>query len=233
MCIDSDAQSLHDDLLKAMCFPPEARSPAAEFFQKLADGAPVMIWMSGQDMGCFYFNRAWLDFVGRTLDKEAGNGWAEGVHPEDLERCVNHYVACFQRRLPFAMSYRLRHHGGEYRWILDRGAPHFLPNGEFLGYFGGCAELGEQNAVSRHTSLGETMATIRAFAQTVADERAAVSLSVEPLHVAVRRLLLVHEADRLDIEHAAFHLRTLAQDMEKFGQIRHGACLSGEGVNAA
>src|SRR3954465_11411056 len=96
-----------------------------EFFQRLADGAPVMIWMSGLDMGCFYFNRAWLDFRGRTLEKEFGNGWAEGGHPEDVERCVNHYISCFQRRLAFAMTYRLRNWEGEFRWILDRGAPHY------------------------------------------------------------------------------------------------------------
>lgn len=85
-----------------------------EYFQELADGAPVMIWMSGADMGCFYFNRAWLDFRGRTLQEEFGNGWAEGVQPDDLERCVQHYVSSFERREAFAMSYRLRHHTGEF-----------------------------------------------------------------------------------------------------------------------
>ena len=115
-------------------------NPDVEHFQQLADGAPVMIWMSGTDMGCFYFNRAWLDFRGRTLADEFGNGWAEGVHPDDLERCVQHYASSFQRRAAFAMSYRLQHHTGEFRWILDRGAPHWAADGQFLGFFGGCAE---------------------------------------------------------------------------------------------
>jgi PAS domain S-box-containing protein len=200
--------------------------PGAEYFQRLADGAPVMIWMAGQDMGCFYFNCAWLEFVGRVLDQEAGNGWAEGVHPEDLERCVSHYVTCFQRRLPFAMSYRLRHHSGEYRWILDRGVPHYLPSGEFLGYFGGCAEMAEQNVISRHANLGASLVSMRAFAREVAGEQGAVARSEESLELAVRRLLFGHEADRLKIEQAAADLKKLAQDMEEFGQIPRGACLS-------
>ncbi len=112
-----------------------------DVFQQLADGAPVMIWMSGLDMGCFYFNRAWLDFRGRTLEQEAGNGWAEGVFPEDLERCVSHYVSCFERRMAFAMTYRLQDLRGNYQWILDRGAPHYHPDGTFLGFLAAARKL--------------------------------------------------------------------------------------------
>src|SRR5688572_16933497 len=85
-----------------------------EYFQQLADGAQVMIWMSGLNLGCFYFNRAWLDYRGRTHEEEFGNGWAEGVHPDDLAACVQHYVSSFEHRAAFAMSYRLQHHSGEY-----------------------------------------------------------------------------------------------------------------------
>src|SRR5579883_2861798 len=127
--------------------------PHEDFFQQLADGAPVMIWMSGLDMGCFYFNHAWLEFRGRSLEEEQGNGWAEGVHPADMARCVNHYISCFERRVAFAMSYRLKHRSGEFRWILDRGAPHFLPDGTFLGYFGGCAEIISAGSINRHMQL--------------------------------------------------------------------------------
>lgn len=207
-----------------------SHAPESGYFQRLADGAPVMIWMSGLDMGCFYFNRAWLEFVGRTLEQEAGNGWAEGVHPDDLQRCVNHYVSCFERRQAFAMSYRLRHHSGQYRWILDRGAPHLLPSGEFLGYYGGCAELGEADVLARHADLGASLQRIRAFARSLADESAAPPRrgGDEPLELAVRRMAEDHEADRRKIEVAGGNLRKLAQDMMAFDRISPGACLTDE-----
>lgn len=189
-----------------------------------------MIWMSGLDMGCFYFNRAWLEFVGRTLEQEAGNGWAEGVHPDDLQRCVNHYVSCFERRQAFAMSYRLRHRSGQYRWILDRGAPHLLPSGEFLGYYGGCAELGEADVLARHADLGSSLQRIRAFARSLADESTGPLRGGgdEPLELAVRRIAVDHEADRRKIETAGGNLRKLAQDMMAFDKISQGACLTDE-----
>jgi PAS domain S-box-containing protein len=107
----------------------------------MADVAPVMIWQSGPDKLTTYFNKPWLDFTGRTLEQERGNGWAEGVHPHDLERCMATYVEAFDARHDFQMEYRLRRSDGEYRWILDRGRPLFDARGEFLGYVGGCIDI--------------------------------------------------------------------------------------------
>ncbi|QUS60878.1 diguanylate cyclase [Synechocystis sp. PCC 7338] len=114
-------------------------------FFNLADHAPILIWMSGLDKGCFYFNRPWLDFTGRTLQQEEGNGWAEGVHPDDFQRCLDTYVQAFDARQPFTMEYRLRNAAGEYRWLLDNGIPHFTSDGKFLGYIGSCVDINDRH----------------------------------------------------------------------------------------
>jgi PAS domain S-box-containing protein len=98
-----------------------ALSESEERFRLVANTAPVLIWSSGTDKLCDYFNQLWLDFTGRTLEEELGNGWTEGVHPDDFNVCLNTYIHAFDRREPFKMEYRLRRHDGEYRWILDRG----------------------------------------------------------------------------------------------------------------
>src|SRR5271170_3227871 len=100
-------------------------------FRLVADSAPVMIWMSGTDKLCTYFNKPWLDFTGRSIDRELGNGWADGVDPDDLQRCLDTYVQAFDRREVFRMEYRLRQHDGEFRWLLDIGVPRFNSDGSF------------------------------------------------------------------------------------------------------
>ena len=105
-------------------------------FLLMADTAPVLIWMSETDKLCTYFNKPWLDFTGRSIDSELGNGWAEGVHSEDLQRCMDTYTQAFDRREEFRIEYRLRRHDAEYRWILDIGVPRFNPDHSFAGYIG-------------------------------------------------------------------------------------------------
>ncbi|MGE4442308.1 MAG: response regulator [Desulfomicrobium sp.] len=110
-------------------------------FRALANCGQALIWTSGLDKLCNYFNEPWLDFTGRTLEQELGNGWVEGVHAEDLARCIETYVTAFDRREPFSMEYRLRHAGGEYRWLVDQGTPRFDSRGAFVGYIGHCLDI--------------------------------------------------------------------------------------------
>lgn len=115
-----------------------------EEYRLLVRHSPVMIWRSGLDAKCDYFNRTWLEFTGRTIEEEMGDGWAKGVHADDLERCVSHYLDHFERREPFEMEYRLRRHDGVYRWIFDRGVPFVDDNGTFAGFIGSCVDVDER-----------------------------------------------------------------------------------------
>jgi PAS domain S-box-containing protein len=113
-------------------------------FRSMADTAPILIWMSGPDKLYTFFSKTWLDFTGRALEHELGNGWAEGVHPDDRERCLATYVDAFDARREFTIEYRLRRHDGEYRWVVDKGVPRFAPDGTFLGYMGCADDISER-----------------------------------------------------------------------------------------
>jgi PAS domain S-box-containing protein len=115
-----------------------------ERFRLMSDTAPVMIWMDDTDKLCTYFNKPWLDFTGRPLSAELGNGWADGVHAEDLGRCLETYTQAFDRREPFRTEFRLRASDGEYHWVLDIGVPRFNPDGSFAGYIGSCIDVTER-----------------------------------------------------------------------------------------
>jgi len=109
----------------------------------VADSLPLLVWISGADKRCTYFNKPWLDFTGRSLESEIGDGWADGVHTADLQQCLDTYARAFDLREPFMMEYRLRRHDGEYRWVLDTATPRFDPEGSFVGYIGACFDVTE------------------------------------------------------------------------------------------
>jgi PAS domain S-box-containing protein len=123
-----------------------------ERFRLVADTAPVLIWMAGLDKLCTYFNGPWLTFTGRSLQQELGNGWADGVHPDDLAECWKNYETNFDKREEFQMEYRLRRHDGEYRWIFDHGMPRFNSDGSFAGYIGSCTDITERRSAQEALS---------------------------------------------------------------------------------
>lgn len=120
--------------------------PALSFseYRLLVEQAPILIWRANTTSECDYFNQRWLDFTGRTLEQEMGNGWAEGVHPDDFQRCLDTYLKYFNNLMAFEMVYRLRRHDGVYRYIFDRGVPFYDEQGHFAGYIGSCHDITER-----------------------------------------------------------------------------------------
>ena len=138
-------------------------------FQTMADAAPVLIWVSGEDKLPTYFNKAWLEFTGRSMEQELGNGWKEGVHPDDLAKISQTYGPAVDAHEPFVMQYRLKNSDGEYRWITDQGVPRYGSHGKFRGYVGACVDI---------TDLLEQQKALHEF-----EER--VTLAAEAAHLGV------------------------------------------------
>jgi PAS domain S-box-containing protein len=130
-------------------------------YRAIADNGMALIWTAETDKRCNYFNQPWLEFTGRKLEQEIGNGWKEGIHPEDFDRCMETYVAAFDKRERFNMEYRLRHNSGEYRWLVDMGTPNYNSSGEFIGYIGHCFDIHDKRkAQDEVISLGKHYQTI-------------------------------------------------------------------------
>jgi len=147
----------------------DAVRTSEERFRRLADSAPVLIWLSDTTRNVTWFNRPWLDFTGRTMEQELGKGWIEGLHPDDRQPHMEIYHKSFGARQPFEMDYRLKRHDGEYRWLVDRGIPLFDQDGEFSGYIGGCIDITERKEAEENS---ETLLKIEQTARAEAERTA-------------------------------------------------------------
>jgi PAS domain S-box-containing protein len=211
-----------------------------ERFRLIANAAPVMIWMSGVDKLCTYFNQSWLKFTGRSLEAEMGNGWAEGVHPGDSGRCLETYTKAFDRREAFQMEYRLRRHDGEYRWISDQGVPRYNSDGSFAGYIGSCIDISERKLAE------EALSTVgQKLIRAQEEERARLA---RELHDDINQRLALLAVNleglkqdlpasavelRRDMEAASKQIEELGSDVQALSHRLHSSKLELLGLSAA
>src|SRR5579871_799806 len=178
-------------------FPVELPGGLDARFCEVMDAAPVMIWVSGTDKQCIWFNRPWLTFTGRDMQQEFGSGWSEGVHPEDFDRCLETYLSHFDARKEFRMEYRLRRHDRAYRWIDDTGIPRYARDGSFLGYIGSCTDIHEYREtqgelrrrlleIARLTRRADAAAIASLFAHELNQPLAAILSNIETAEMGVK-----------------------------------------------
>ena len=112
--------------------------------KRVIEFVPVLIRTAGRDALFTYFNKPWLDFTGRSLQAELGQGWTDGIHGEDRHRYESTYRDAFAHRSPFRLEFRLKRADGEYRWMLEEGSPMHDDEGAFTGYLGSCFDVTEK-----------------------------------------------------------------------------------------
>ena len=195
----------------------QAHGESEERFRLVTNTAPVLIWMAGADKLCTYFNQPWLEFTGRSLEADLGNGWTEVVHPDDRSTLLETYTQAFDRRGRFEMEYRLRRHDGEYRWVCDLGVPRFNPDGSFAGYIGSCMDVTERKiAEEALTNMG------RKLIEAHEDERTWIGRELHD-DINQRIALLSIELDRWSQSAGSSsdihdHIRKISQGLVEIGE---------------
>jgi PAS domain S-box-containing protein len=200
-------------------------------FRIMADVTPIMMWTAGVDKLCTEVNRGWLRFTGRPIERELGEGWTEGVHPEDLQKWISIYEEAFRERMPFTMEYRLRRYDGEYHWISNAGSPRFLSDGTFAGYIGCCVDIHDRKEVELarlelagrlmnaqelerariarelHDGIGQQIALLNIRMQRVA---ASISQEQGPVYSEMQKLSSDLAAIGNDVSHLSHQLHSSA-----------------------
>jgi PAS domain S-box-containing protein len=207
-------------------------------FRLVANTAPVMIWTTGTDKLCNYVNKPWLDFTGRTFEQELDNGWAEGIHSEDVVNCLKTYTEAFDKREQFEMQYRVRRHDGEYRWVFDIGVPRFNQDGSFAGYIGSCLDVTERKLAE------EALSTIgRRLIEAHEEERTWIGRELHD-DINQRLALLAVELDLWGKEgsrskfsdhlsHAQSRITEIAKDVQALSHRLHSSKLDYLGLAVA
>ncbi|HSV18260.1 MAG TPA: PAS domain S-box protein [Casimicrobiaceae bacterium] len=193
-------------------------------FRLLADQTPAMLWLADESRAQTYFNRSWLDFTGRTMEQEIGDGWTAGVHPEDFAHCLAAYASAFEQRESFETEFRLRRYDGDYRWVFNRGRPRYDADGRFAGYIGAALDVTDRKAAEE--ALGHADRRRNEFLAMLAHE---LRNPLAPIRNAIQIMARVAGGQDRRVDHArdvidrqSAHLTRLIDDLLEVSRIDSG-----------
>ena len=161
-------------------------------FRNMANTAPVLLWISGHDRRCEFFNQGWLEFTGHSPEQAVGTDWLASVHPDDAKHCLEAYQAAFDARERFEIEYRLRRHDGNYHWVLQKGVPRYAPNGDFMGYIASATDITDRKQIeenNRKLSHAQRLVVMGELSAAIAHE-VRQPLSAILINANAARLLL-------------------------------------------
>jgi two-component system CheB/CheR fusion protein len=175
---------------------------AADYYLSILNSAPALIWRSDTQGDCDWFNETWLAFTGRSMQQEMGNGWASGVHPQDMERCLSIFKEAFAEQRQFHMDYRLRRADGEYRWITDHGTPLVNLDGEFVGFIGFCFDITDR--IEAAENMGRAVDMMANANKIKSEFLANMSHEIRTPLNGILGMLQLMEMTRIDSEQAEY-----------------------------
>ncbi|HEX7230402.1 MAG TPA: MASE1 domain-containing protein, partial [Candidatus Binatia bacterium] len=192
-------------------------------FRAVANAAPALIWMSGADKRFTFFNKAWLDLTGRTLDQELDNGWMDGLLPNDSRSFLEEYNRSFEARANFSLEHRLRRYDGHYCWVLNNAVPRFDSDGAFLGFIGSAIDVSQRKEAERNLHQQREqlahmtrISTMGELAASLAHELNQPLTAVLANAQAAERLMA---ADPPDLEEVSAILKDIVKDNNRAGEI--------------
>ena len=209
-------------LFNSLFIRAETQRLSEQDYRTLADSGQALIWQSGVDTLCDYFNQVWLDFTGRTFEHEFGNGWQEGIHPDDLQRCLKIYMSALEKREAFSRDYRLLRHDGVYCWIQDDGCPRYDVNGKFAGYIGYCLNITDRKLAEK--TLNEKNTELERFTYTVSHDLKSPLITIQTyagmiLNGMEKDSYTTARSDLKRIERAASKMTALLNDLLELSRI--------------
>lgn len=145
----------------AQSVPPSGDSGAFHYeigqLAAMADVHPTMLWVADERGRFVRLNKTWLDFRGRPIEQEQGDGWLAGVHPDDRAALWRALRDRFASRRPFELRYRFQRADGQYRVIVNAGAPWHREDGRFAGFVGSCLDVSDHLSVNRALRRSEEL----------------------------------------------------------------------------